>query len=301
MKFLSQTLVTLKHLTVIDLSGNAITEKGIEYFCSTLCKSNAPSEIKSLKLNFNPIKSHSLQNVSELCRKKCITSLYLSSCELAIAANEMEVLANMREVDISYNQFTLNGFKDIIGKILPATVEKLNLERCTSEANVGELIVEFITLNSYNVLQEINLSALKLNENEILDILRCLQRCENLKYVNLSNQSELTILTLKYIFYNMKNKYLKVDLIGCQNLYSSSLQHLSLYQNIDNDLERDTLYPSQIRLSVSSALTELERNDFIANMKEAWAKLTRDHGNINLQKNILYLMSHEIDTLVLSF
>lgn len=288
-KYLSQTLITLKHLKLLDLSGNAISESGVEYLCSMLAKSSSPVEIKSFKINFNPIKSTSLKHLSELCRTKSITTLSLVSCEL-VSETEMEIL-NIKEFDISYNNFNIIGLRSILGRLCPTIIEKLHLERCTIELNIGETIVEFITSGCYNTLKDVNLSGLKLNENEILDILRCLQRCENLQHLNLSHQRDLTFLTFKYILYSMNNKRLKVNLIGCHNLYNLS-SIFNINQNID---EPSQLYPCHVQLSVKNTSNEADKNVYVSRMREIWMNITGNRGNFHYEKNILNLMSVEHD------
>lgn len=297
-KYLSQTLITLKHLTFLDLSGNAVTEVGLEHLCSVLTRSAYPQEIKSLKLNFNPIKSISLNNLIELCRCKVITSLSLVSCELMdISSSNMEKLNSLKELDISYNHLSFGGFREMLRKLNPMVIERINLERCMASTAaeemsvVGETIVEFITSGCYTSLRELNLSGLKLNENEILNILRSLERCDSMRYLDLSYLKDLTFVSFKYLLFHMNNRNLNINLIGCRNLqkisdmFSVNLNH--------NDILH---YPCRVQLSlpkkssIINSVSELNlRNEFIAKMRDIWNEITDTRGIVHIEGNSLKL------------
>lgn len=283
LKYLTQALVTLKSLSFIDLSGNSLTENGIEYFCTTLEKSAAPVEIKQLKLNFNPIKSCSLKCLSELCRSKSITSLSLVSCKLIDLNNEIESFYNLKELNISYNHFTHQGLRNFLRKLNSTCVESLNFDRCTKDANVGETLANFFTSNCLlSTIKELNLSGLKLNENEILDILRWLQKCENLKSLDVSHQLELTTLSLKFILFNMNNENLSVNLVGCHKLaHSFDIKH-------NHDQMKA---PRHLQMSLPRTKSHDETNEFITKVKDLWMTATESRGTVNQDKNILHLLN----------
>jgi Ran GTPase-activating protein (RanGAP) involved in mRNA processing and transport len=283
-KYLSQTLITLRHLTTLDVSGNGITEGGVEHLSNILRKNPFPVEIKSLKLNFNSIRTISLSHISELCRSKSIASLSLTACELE-DAGAMETLCSVKDLEIGYNHLSLKGFKDILRKLNPTIVERINLERCTDVTHIGESIVEFITSGCYTSLRELNLSGLKLNEIEILDILRCLERCENLSYLDLSYQRELTFLSLKYLLFNMNNRNLSINLKGCQSLYVAS-DVFNMCHNQSDDL---SCHPCQVQLSLPHRNAEIQRNEFIEKIRDIWDNVTHSRGIVEIGNKSLRL------------
>lgn len=285
-KYLSQTLITLKQLTHLDMSGNAITEGGMEQFCSAIVKSATPTEIKCLKLNFNPIKSSSLRHLGELCRSKAITSLHLAACEL-VNGNAIESLHTVKELNISYNHFTLNSLRDILNKLNATIIVSLNLERCSTELHLGTTIVDFITAGCINTLEKINLSALKLSENELLDIVRSLQRCENLNSLDLSYQRELTFLCMKYLLCSMSNKNLRINLVGCKSIQNNSGLFI-IPQNVDNSA---SICPRHVQMSMPRAMTETEKNEYIMKMRDLWSSVSANRGNVQHERNFLHLLS----------
>jgi Leucine Rich repeat len=291
LKFLTQMVVTLKELEMLNISGNTITEIGLENLSSTLVKSQMPAEIRQLKVSFNPIGSSSLKPVSALCQSKNITSLSMTSCDLT-ETNNLEQLTSVKNLDISYNQLTAEGFKNLLKKLNSAVVETINLERCSSEIDIGNSLVQFISSGCYACLKEINLAGLNFNENEILDILRSIEKCEQLKTLDLSYQKQLTFLSLKYILVSMDSPCLKqVKLIGCKSLQNSA--DLFNLQSIDG--HRQSLLQS-IQMSLPKATSDLtERTNFIERMKELWDTVSRCQGKVEHNSNILCLTQGEND------
>lgn len=282
-KFLTQTLVTLKQLQSLSVCGNLVTETGVELLCNNLTKSQFPSEIKQMKLSYNPIKSSSLKHVSILCQIKSVESLSLASCELTDAIR-LDQLATVKSLDLSYNHLTGDGFRQFLRKLNPGIIENLNLERCSVAAGLGESIVQFISSGCCASLKEINLAGMNFTENEVLDILRSLEKCEQLKHLDFSYQRQLTFLSVKYILLNMESRCLeRVKLIGCQSLQSP----LSLFnlQNID-ETRRSYLKNVQFTLPRSDAKTE-----FVDKMKEMWNIVSGFRGRINHDKNVLHLLN----------
>ena len=284
-KFLSHTLVTLKQLQSLNVSGNMVTEGGIEQLCNVLTKSPNPIEIKRLQLSFNPLQSTSLKFVSALCQNKSVVSLSLTSCELT-ESSKLDPITTVRCLDISYNHLTSEGFKGFLRKINPSIAEILNFQRCTSEPAIGECLVQFINSGCYASLKEINLAGLNFNENEILDILRSLEKCEQLNAIDLSYLKHLTFLSLKYLLFGMESRsVIEVKLIGCKNLQNPS--NMFNYQNIDG--QRGNFLRS-IELSVPKAATESStREGFIEKMKDLWDVVSGYRGKVEQDKNILRL------------
>lgn len=295
-KFLSQTLVTLKQLQSLDVSGNMMTESGFEYFCNALTKSHNPSEIRQLKLSFNPIGSNSLRMIGRLCQTKNITSLSMTSCDLTDLGG-LDQLLSLQRLDISYNHLTSDGFKGFLRKLNPGIIEALNFERCSAAPDVGESLVQFINSGCYGTLKEINLSGLNLNENEILDILRTVEKCEQLNSLDLSNQQQLTFLSFKFLLFSMDSKCLeRVKLIDCKNLRDSS----HLFNPPHVDIQRRTCLKN-IQLSLPRALTESATKDFIEKMKELWDNATARQGKLEQETKILRLICDEAKEIPFGF
>lgn len=283
MKFLSSTIATLKQFESLNLSGNLITETGVEHFCNALAKSQLPADVKQIKFGFNPIKSASLKHISNLCNSKSIESLSLTSCELT-DATRLEHLTSVKCLDLSFNFLTADGFRQFLRKLNPGIIETLNFERCSEELCLGESIVQFVSSGCCTSLKEINLAGLNFTENEILDILRSLEKCDQLKFLDISYQKQLTFLSVKYLLFNMESRCLeRVKLIGCQNLQNPSSSFNLL--NIDNS-RRSLL--RNVQLSVPRNAANI---DFVETMKTVWNVVSGFRGKINHDKNVLHLLN----------
>lgn len=285
LKFLMQTLGTLKELELLDVSGNLITESGLQLFSNAMKTTQKPSHIRNLKLSFNPISSSSLEFVSALCHAKKIESLSMVSCDLT-ETTFVEVFNTLKSLDISYNHLSANGFKNLLRKLNSDTITTLNFEKCCSDSNIGEPLVQFITSGSFACLKEFNLAGLNFNENEILDVLRNIEKCEQLKLLNLSHQKQLTFLSLKFILVSMESRCLEqVKLVGCKNL--QNLENMFSFQNIDSN-RQSSLRNLQLSVPKETAGLALRKN-FIEKMKEMWDVVSGCRGKVEHEKNILRL------------
>lgn len=285
-KFLASSLATLKVLNFLSISGNMVTERGIEFLTHTLSKCQLPSEIKCLNLSFNPLRSSSLKFISDLCRLKNISRLEMASCDLSSA--EHASLSSVRHLNISYNHFSSHALRSLLKKLNSTIVESLNLEKCSQETELGVTIVEFMEAGSFVNLGEINLCGLEFDENEILDILRCLEKCENLKSVNLSNQSQITFLSVKYLLFSSDSHSLeKVVLLNCRHLRNASnLSSLQLSFSSENQKIRNNL--RHIQLSLPKEIPS--RREFVDTLKHLWMSLCGGRERIEEHKSTLSLL-----------
>lgn len=285
LKFLSQTLVTLKQLSSLDVSGNMITENGIEHMCNAILKCQSLVELKQLKLSYNPIRSTSVKFIGALCVSKKLESLSLAGCELTDALR-LEHLSTIKHLDISYNFLSSEAIKNLMNSLNASVVETLNLERCSSEYNLGDSLVMFINAGCFMNLKEINLAGLNFTENEILDVIRALEKCEKLESLDLSHHKQLNFLTLKYILLNLESNSLeRVKLIGCRNL-----QTTSNLCNFSTNCERRQTRLRSVQLSLPNDSTKA---DFIAKLRELWESLSGNRGTTNLDKGTLHLIRYD--------
>ncbi|CRK96563.1 CLUMA_CG009876, isoform A [Clunio marinus] len=288
-KLLSNTLTTLRQLNVLDLSGNLITDNGVEIMWNAMLKSKNPSEIRQLKLNFNPINSSSLRFISKICQCKNVISLSLVACGLT-DAKCLEQLSSVKSLDIGYNKLTVDGLKGFLKRINPGIIETLNFERCTTETDIGDALVQFINTGCCISLKEINFAGMNFNENEILDLLRSLDKCEHLKSLDLSHQKQLTFLSLKYILFSMDSQSLeRIKLIGCMNLHN--LSNIFNLQHVERE-RRCHLKNIQLSMPISSGEYGT-RNKFKEKMKEIWDIVTIYKGNVDNDSKLLYLIQND--------
>lgn len=281
-KFLAQTLTTLKHVQLVDLSGNMITESGVEHFCNALVKCPGIAGLAQINLSFNPIKSTSLRFISGLCQSKNTEKLSLSSCELT---DVLRIELNgLKALDVSFNFLSAEAFKWLLLRSLNASsIESLNLERCSIEFNLAAPLVQFINSGCFMRLREINLSGLSFDENEVLDIIRALEKCEQLLELDLSHQEQITFLTLKYLLFSLECRSLeKIKLIGCQHLVKTS----DLLAVQSNNVQRESRLKS-VHLSLPSDTTKAT---FIEKLTELWNGVCGYRGKTNLDKNVIQLV-----------
>jgi hypothetical protein len=286
-KFLSQTLSTLKCVYSLDISGNMVTEIGIEYLTNTLNKSQLPSEIRLLNVNFNPIKSNSLKFITDICRTRNVQVLSMVSCDLSSVDN-IHDMSTLKQVNIGYNHFSLIALTKFLRKLNASNVELLNLEQCSNEFQLGEVIVNFIQSGSYLSLVELNLGGLELNENEILDIFRCIDKCQKLKIINLSKIKRLTFLSVKYLVYNIDCQTIeKIVLLNCPQL--RNLTNLDSLKPSNNVTTHHNLNKNLKQIQLSLPRDTSIKTEFVDSLKEFWGFLCKGHDKIEESRTILFL------------
>lgn len=283
-KLLSQTLTTLKHVQLVDVSGNMITESGVEHLCNALVKCPGITGLTQINLSFNPIKSTSLRFISGLCQSKNTEKLFLSSCELT-DVHRID-LSGLKALDVSFNFLSTEAFKSLLRSLSASSVEALNLERCSVEFNLATPLVQFINSGCFISLREINLSGLSFDENEVLDIIRALEKCEQLQELDLSHQKQITFLTLKYLLFSLECRSLEhIKLIGCKHLQSTN----NLLEIQNNSVHRENRLKS-VHLSLP---TDSTKEVFIGKLKELWDVVSGCRGKANLDKNTVQLVRDE--------
>lgn len=279
-KLLSQTLMTLKHVQLVDVSGNMITESGVEHFCNALVKCPGIAGLTQINLSFNPIKSTSLRFISGLCQSKNTETLSLSSCELTDVPR-IE-LNGLKALDVSFNFLSTEAFKWLLRSLNASSIESLNLERCSVEFNLAAPLVQFIN-SGFMRLREVNLSGLSFDENEVLDIIRALEKCEQLLELDLSHQKQITFLTLKYLLFSLECRSLeKIKLIGCRHLMNTS----DLLAVQSNNVQRENRLKS-VLLSLPNDSTKAS---FIEKLTALWNGVCGYRGKTNLDKSAIQLV-----------
>lgn len=278
-KYLAQSLLTLKNLKKLNLSGNLITDKGIEFIGNLYEKNLCTLELEEIDLSYNPLGSGAFRFIGAFLQSSHLSSLSLKCCGLEnFCGKERELnFSYLKKLDVSYNNLSSQSINFLLEKLNLNLLECLDLEAATNCESIQ------FPLGSWTCLKEINLSQLKLNENMILDILRNLECCNDLVYLNLSYLNEMSYLTLKYILFSMSSSKLKtVKLIGCKNL-----THFGNFTALTEIGTRK--FPKNLFLSYPSKFSEDEKNQFFDSVKILWDKFCGCYGRFKVKRNIVKL------------
>jgi hypothetical protein len=253
------------------LSGNLITEKGLEFLSGKL------GGLEELNLSFNPLRNCFRVLGSFLADSKLVR-LAVRSCEIQdFSGKERDLnFGGLKELDVSYNQFSGDAIEILMGKLNPHGIEVLNLEAATTAGDLE------LSVGGWTALREIRLGKLSLSETGILEILRNLEGCENLKILDLSYLNEVSFMTLKFILSSEKFKLEKLKMLGCKNLKNLG----NLVNPLGQDLKK---YPRNFFLSMARNWSEEEMTSFKDNLKEVWDNHGGHYGRIKVWKNIVKL------------
>jgi hypothetical protein len=89
---------------------------------------------------------------------------------------------------------------------------------------------------------------------------------------------------MKFVLFNMGNNNLKVNFIGCHNIYKT----FDIKYNHDCSMSS---YPCHIQLSLPKVPTAVVRNEFITKMRDLWMNVSESRGTIHQDKYVLHLLA----------
>ena len=191
---------------------------------------------------------------------------------------------------MSYNQLDLNSFKNLLKHLSLGQLEYLNIES-VSKAQLGSTLVSFLTSDSSSVgLKELILARLNLIENDVLDLIRALEKVEKLQLLDLSGNNQITQVTLKYILFSTTSKIETIRLVACKNLYN--LDYMTSDHCLDSNRKKSL---QNLFLTISKSLSEESKHRFLDVLKTVWDKYCSHLGRIKAKKNLvkLYIPNEE--------
>lgn len=221
-----------------------------------------------------------------------LINLSLSCCE--ITSFDRINFGQLKHFNISYNQLDLISFKNLLENLSLSKLEYLNINSVSKDRRLGPSIVSFLTSDSSSVgLIELKLARLNLSENDVLDVIRALEKADQLKYLDLSYNNEITQLTLKYILFNSTSKVETLRLVACKNLYN--LDHLANYELYSDNNRKHSITSLFLSISKSVAVEEDSKRRFMDTLKTLWEKYCKHLGRIKVNNHLakLYIPREE--------
>ncbi|KAM5124983.1 tonsoku-like protein [Mantella aurantiaca] len=221
MEELSAMLVTLPHLTHLNLSGNRITHHGI----SKLAPQDGRlfQKLEDLDVGLNPLGdglARPLTSLLLLC--PLLTSINLQACHLTASflqqlGGAFRGAAHIRSVSLSHNPLGSLGL-ELILKMLPHDrISRLDLQAVTTGgALMVESMVRYLSQDGC-VLSHLILSSNNLNDESVKDLARCLLS-SSLKTVDISGNPNVGVKGFESLLFAIQERNQEMDqliLTGC--------------------------------------------------------------------------------------
>lgn len=284
LKHLAQALPTLAQLSVLNLSGNLITLAGIRHI-ESVCDTNQNClvELKELYLSFNPLQNQSILPLSNLCSRMTeLRTLHLESTELTHLKEFDLSFGSLCDLNVSHNTFGYNGLTKAIDKLNACKLIRLNLSYCrplnddADDDDVSrydtkllvESLIKVLNAGTCSNLEEIHLSGWGLTDVDCWRLIQPIGRSKMLRHISLTDNLQLTKVTLKHLFESVSVKHLHLG--GCRSILNGL-----------NENDAECLQCANCMESVTISLTNnCTDSDEITALKRFWGRATRGRGKL---------------------
>lgn len=179
MKYLSECMCTMKHLTHLDISRNNITSEGTRILLNIFEKSTRPvcQGLEELDMSANPISDDGFRNIVKLCQYVRFRVLKINYCKITENAINETVKSNMNfdsleSIDISNNNVKQVMVSCLMTSLNPNMLTDLELDDVGIEGNVVGCISAFMDSAKDLKIRRFSLSNCKLVDGQFMRIFR---------------------------------------------------------------------------------------------------------------------------------
>ncbi|XP_039278880.1 tonsoku-like protein [Nilaparvata lugens] len=230
---LMNTLVDIPELKELDLSCCNITHYGLDHMCQFILQKNLFEALEVIDMSHNRLGDDCLRHVCNLVSKlPNLHTLKLRSVSLTSFKAQQDFYLDQIEVlDLSSNDIGREGMLDILSKLNPGRIRRLELADVGSEWVAREVAIFLGQCVPYN-LEHLDLSYCDIDDLQMNLLLKSLKMCPKLRNLQLEGNSklspcmvqrlcelELTHLNLAGVPCNLR--FIKHDI---ENLYISTVQ-----------------------------------------------------------------------------
>lgn len=179
MKYLTDSMCTMKHLTILDISRNNITSDGVKTLLNAYEKPTRPvcQTLEDIDLSGNPISDVGFKAIFKLSQYLKLKVLKLNKCNVTdnvvSDGNKLNASLDVIEVfDISNNLVKQIVVNSVISILNPNTLTDLELDNIGVEGNVAGCIASFMDTAKDLKIRRFGLSNCKLVDGQFMRIFR---------------------------------------------------------------------------------------------------------------------------------
>ncbi|XP_047534869.1 tonsoku-like protein isoform X1 [Vanessa atalanta] len=227
MKYLTESMCTMKHLTILDISRNNISGDGIKILLNAYEKATRPvcQTLEDIDLSGNSISDDGFKSILKLSQHLKIKVLKLNSCNITHNAlpetNKLQGNFDYLEVlDISNNPVRQAMINCLVPVLNSNVLTDLELDNVGVEGNVAGCIASFMDTAKDLKIRRFSLSNCKLVDGQFMRIFRCLGRAKNLQSITLKDNN-LTFIALKKLLQRQPPVPV-INLEGCHDIFKYS-------------------------------------------------------------------------------
>ncbi|CAK1586392.1 unnamed protein product [Parnassius mnemosyne] len=227
MKYLTDTICTMKHLSHLDVSYNNITNDGMKILLNIFEKSTRPicQALEELILSGNPIGDEGFKCIIKITQYIKLKTLKLNSCRITHSsvsdANNLKLnFDNIESIDLSNNDLKQVMVSFLMTSLSPNHIIDLELDNIGVEGNVAGCIAMFMDSAKELKIRRFGLSNCKLVDGQFMRVFRSLSRVKHLQSLTLK-ENMLTFITLKKLL-QRQPPVPQINLEGCHDIFKFS-------------------------------------------------------------------------------
>lgn len=177
-KYLTECICTMKHLTHLDISRNNITSDGTKTLLNLFEKATRPvcQMLEELDISSNAISDNGFKHITKICQFVKLKILKINYCgitEKAITdANIQLNLDNIESLDLSNNDVKQIVVSRLMTSLNPNAIVDLELDNVGVGGNVVGCIASFLDSAKEVKLRRLGLSNCKLVDGLFMRIYR---------------------------------------------------------------------------------------------------------------------------------
>lgn len=176
-KYLTESIFTMKQLTLLDLSRNNITSEGMKILLNAYEKAtrNICQTLEELDVSDNPISNDGFKVIVRLCQCLKLKVLRVNNCRITSDAMETNKTINFDTIetfDVSNNELKNVVVSCLIAGLNPNIIVDLAFDNVGVDGTIVGCIASFIDTANDLKIRQFGLSNCKLVDGQFMRIFR---------------------------------------------------------------------------------------------------------------------------------
>ncbi|ENN77089.1 hypothetical protein YQE_06424, partial [Dendroctonus ponderosae] len=206
---LCSSLGTLSNLEVLNLSACSLQKGHLSQLAGAIsCNAPLLSKLSSLDLSDNnALQNACLKDLSVISNSLNLKRLNVSNTDLRGEPQVQQVLCLtfLEELNVSYNQLSDSALREMLGWLDPLVLRALNASRNSLQRGLMQVLEVHQSLAA---LQQIDFECCGVDDSDVFALLRS---APNITHVNLSNNPDLTSISLRRLLEHATLNYVNVQ------------------------------------------------------------------------------------------
>lgn len=176
-KYLTESICTMKQLTLLDLSKNNITCEGMKIFLNAFEKATRTicQTLEELDISDNPISNDGFKVVLRLCQCLKLKVLRMNNCRITsdvLETNKTISFDTIETIDVSNNELKNVMVSCLVAGLNPNLIVDLSLDNVGVDGTIVGCIASFMDTAKDLKIRQFGLSSCRLVDGQFMRIFR---------------------------------------------------------------------------------------------------------------------------------